>query len=158
MDDIVYPEKFFDLIKKSDQIFIEKTPFNKHVGMKVDSYGQEPLKLRVDFRDELVGNYARNMLHGGVTMSLLDTVGGMQVFRAIIRRLQDEPKDIITNVLSKISTINLNVQFVKPGMGDSFYATAQVIRLGRKVAFVDMQLLNQQDELVATGHGIYNVS
>lgn len=158
MDDIVYPEKFLDLIKKSDQIFIEQSPFNKHVGMKVDGYGDDPLKLRVDFRDQLVGNYTRKMLHGGVSMSLLDAVGGMQVFRDLIKRLQDEPENLVTDVLNKVSTINLNVQFIKPGIGSSFYATAQVIRLGRKVAFVEMQLLNQEDELIASGNAVYNVS
>ena len=157
MDDIVYPDKLVKLIKKSDQIFIEKTPFNKHVGMKVDGYGDEPLKLKIDFREELVGNYARNMLHGGVSMSVLDAVGGMQVFRAVIKRLQNEPQDLVATVLSKISTINLSVQFVKPGTGTSFYATAEIVRLGRKIAFVDMQLLNQDDELIAVGHGVYNV-
>lgn len=157
MDDVVYPGELLELIKKSDRIFIEKTPFNKHVGMRVEGYGEEPLKLRIDFRDELVGNYSRNMLHGGVSMSVLDAVGGMQVFRAVIKRLQNEPQDLVTAVLSKISTINLSVQFVKPGIGRSFYATAQIVRLGRKVAFVDMQLLNQDDELIATAHGVYNV-
>ncbi len=157
MDDVVCPGELLELIKKSDRIFIEKTPFNKHVGMRVEGYGEEPLKLRIDFRDELVGNYSRNMLHGGVSMSVLDAVGGMQVFRAVIKRLQNEPQDLVTAVLSKISTINLSVQFVKPGIGRSFYATAQIVRLGRKVAFVDMQLLNQDDELIATAHGVYNV-
>ena len=157
MDDVVCPGELLELIKKSDRIFIEKTPFNKYVGMRVEGYGEEPLKLRIDFRDELVGNYSRNMLHGGVSMSVLDAVGGMQVFRAVIKRLQNEPQDLVTAVLSKISTINLSVQFVKPGIGRSFYATAQIVRLGRKVAFVDMQLLNQDDELIATAHGVYNV-
>ncbi len=158
MDDTVYPDQHLELIEKSDRIFIEKTPFNKHVGLKVDSYGEQPLKLKVDFRDELVGNYVRNMLHGGVSMTVLDAVGGMLVFRAVIKRLQNEPQDLVTAVLSKISTINLSVQFIKPGIGASFYATAQIVRLGRKVAFVDMQLFNQDDELIATGHGAYNVS
>jgi len=158
MDDIVYPEKYLDLIKRSDQIFLEKSSFNQLVGMKVDGYGEEPLKLRIDFRDELVGNYTRKMLHGGVSMSLLDAVGGMQIFRALIHRLHNEPEDLVNAVLTKVSTINLNVQFIKPGIGSSFYATAQVVRLGRKVAFVDMQLLNQDEALIATGNGVYNVS
>ena len=158
MDDTVYAENHLALIKKTDQFFLEKVPFNQFVGMKVDHYGEQPLKLRVDIRQELVGNFARNMLHGGVTLSVLDAVGGMQVFREIIKRFDDQPDDLIKDVLTKVSTVSLNTQFLRPGIGLSFYATAQVRRLGSKVAFVDMQMMNNEDRLIATGTGVYSVS
>lgn len=158
MDDLVYSEQLVDRIYKSDQLFIEKTPFNKHIGMRVEKYGQFPLKLRFDFRDQLVGNYARKILHGGVTLSLLDTVGGMQLFREVIKRMDNESDEALARVLNRISTIDINAQFLKPGIGTSYYATAQVKRLGRRIAFVDMQMFNQDETLIATGNGIYNVA
>ena len=158
MDDIVYTDKQLNLIKKTDQFFIERIPFNQYLGMKVDQYGEHTLKIRIDIRQELVGNFTRDMLHGGVTLSLLDAVGGMQVFREVIKRLDEHAEELIMKVLTKVSTINLSAQFLRPGIGESFYATASVRRLGSKVAFVDMQIMNQDHLLIATGSGVYSVS
>lgn len=158
MDDAVYTEQQLDLITKTDQLFIERIPFNQYLGMKVDQYGEHTLKIRIDIRQQLVGNFTRDMLHGGVTLSLLDAVGGMQVLREVIKRLDQQTEVLIKSVLSKVSTINLNAQFLRPGIGQSFYATAIVRRLGSKVAFVDMQMMNQDHLLIATGSGVYSVS
>ena len=100
MDDIVYTDKQLNLIKKTDQFFIERIPFNQYLGMKVDQYGEHTLKIRIDIRQELVGNFTRDMLHGGVTLSLLDAVGGMQVFREVIRRLDEQTEELIMEVLN----------------------------------------------------------
>lgn len=156
MEDTIYTDKQLDLIKKTDQFFIERIPFNQYLGMKVDQYGEHSLKIRIDIRQELVGNFTRDMLHGGVTLSLLDAVGGMQVLREIIKRLGEHSGELITEALTKVSTINLCAQFLRPGIGQSFYATANVQRVGSKVAFVDMQMVNQDHLVIATGTGVYS--
>ena len=158
MDAIVYTDKQLELIKKTDQFFIEKVPFNQYLGMKVNHYGEQPLSIQIDLRSELLGNFSRGMIHGGVTLSLLDAVGGMQVFRAVIKRLDNTQDDSIMEALTKVSTINLNTQFLRPGIGTTFFASAKVTRLGSKVAFVDMQMTNQDQLLIATGTGVYSVS
>ena len=158
MDGVVYTEKQLELIKKSDRFFIDKIPFNQHLGMKVDEYGEQPLKIRIDIRPELLGNFTRDMIHGGVTLSLLDAVGGMQVLREVIKRNETLSEQQGLDALTKVSTISLNTQFLRPGIGTSFYATSNVLRLGTKVAFVDMQMMNQDHLLIATGNGVYSVS
>ena len=158
MDDIVYTDAQLNLIQKTDKFFIEKVPFNQYLGMKVNHYGEQPLAIQIELRPELLGNFSRGMIHGGVTLSLLDAVGGMQVFRAVIKRLENAAEDSIMETLTKVSTINLNTQFLRPGIGEAFFATANVIRLGSKVAFVDMQMTNQDQLLIATAAGVYSVS
>ena len=158
MDGPVYTDKQLNLIKKTDKFFIEKVPFNQYLGMKVDDFGEQPLKLRIDVRPELLGNFTRDMIHGGVTLSLLDAVGGMQVFREVIKRINTDSNQQSMDVLTKVSTISLNTQFIRPGIGKSFFATANVSRLGKKVAFVDMQMMNQDHLIIATGTGVYSVS
>lgn len=158
MNGIVYTDGQRKLINKTDRFFIEKIPFNQYLGMHVNDYGEQPLKLRIEIRPELLGNYSRNMLHGGVTLSLLDAVGGMQVFREVIRRDDTQTGSFGMDALRKVSTISLTTQFLRPGIGQSFYATADVQRLGRKVAFVEMQMMNQEHLAIAAAQGVYSVS
>ena len=40
--------------------------FNRHLGLKVESFDPEAPKLRFDMKPELVGNPMRQILHGGV--------------------------------------------------------------------------------------------
>ena len=126
--------------------------------MQVDDYGEQPLKLRIDTRPQLLGNYSRDMIHGGVTLSLLDAVGGMQAFREVIRRDPAQSGLLGLDVLKKVSTISLTTQFLRPGVGHSFYASAKVQRLGRKVAFMEMQMMNQDHLAIAAANGVYSVS
>jgi uncharacterized protein (TIGR00369 family) len=126
--------------------------------MHVDDYGQQPLILRIDTRPQLLGNYTRDMIHGGVILSLLDAVGGMQAFREVIRRDPAQSESLGMEVLKKVSTISLSTQFLRPGVGYSFYASANVQRLGRKVAFLEMQMMNQDHLAIAAANGVYSVS
>ena len=47
-------------------IFEEKIPFNKVLGLKITNLTPERVAGRIDMRKELVGHYAFNRIHGGV--------------------------------------------------------------------------------------------
>jgi hypothetical protein len=49
-----------------------KVPFNKFIGLKIDSIDVNKLDVRIDMKEELVGNYTRNILHGGVISTVID--------------------------------------------------------------------------------------
>ncbi len=57
--------------------------------------------------------------------------------------------------LARIGTIDLRVDYVRPGRGESFYAKARLLRSGRKVAVVRMELHDDKDTLIALGTGTY---
>lgn len=70
-------------------LFAEKMPFNKLIGMQVTHYDFEKVELRIKMDDKLIGNPFHNILHGGVTASLLDVAGGMIVAASCIDELED---------------------------------------------------------------------
>ena len=60
-------------------------------------------------------------------------------------------------VRDRISTIDMRVDYMRPGKGDHFFSTGTVMRTGRKVAVTRMELRNQDDLLIAVGTGAYIV-
>ena len=57
-----------------------------------------------------------------------------------------------------ISTIDLRVDYLRPGRGAHFISSGRVVRLGSRVAVAHMELINDSDELIATGGAAYMVS
>jgi uncharacterized protein (TIGR00369 family) len=104
-------------------------------------------------RPELVGNPARQILHGGVISATLDVAGGY----AIMLSLATEMTGIPTS-FPKMGTIDLRVDYLRPGRGKYFVATARIVRKGSRIAVTHMELHNDSGELIATGGAAYAVS
>jgi acyl-coenzyme A thioesterase PaaI-like protein len=51
------------------EIFSEKIPFNKWLGLKVELISPDCVEISFDMRHELVGDYKRGILHGGITIN-----------------------------------------------------------------------------------------
>ncbi len=134
--------------------FEQMIPFNRVLGLKVDSLDPKAPRLRFDMRPELVGNPVRQILHGGVISATLDVVGGLAIALASLAE-----KDDATAVRNfpNIGTIDLRIDYLRPGRGKYFIATGRVVRLGGRVAVVHMELVNDSDEQIATGSAAYIV-
>ena len=127
-------------------------PFNKVLGLKVESLDPEAPKLRFDMRPELVGNPTRQILHGGVISATLDVAGGFAIMMQLAAHMDSVPTSF-----PNMGTIDLRVDYLRPGRGKYFIATARVLRKGSRIAVVHMELQNDAGELIATGAGAYVV-
>ena len=128
----------------------EHIAFNKHLGLKVESFDLEAPKLRFEMRPELVGNPSRQILHGGVISATLDVAGGFAIMLSIVRESAVTPTSF-----PNMGTIDLRVDYLRPGRGKYFIATARIVRKGSRIAVVHMELHNDAGELIATGGGAY---
>ena len=135
------------------KVMEEHIAFNKHLGLKVESFDMAAPKLRFDMRPELVGNARRGILHGGVISAVLDATGGY----AIMLALAKEPKPGEKLSFPNIGTIDLRVDYLRPGRGKHFIATGRVVRLGNRIAVTHMELANDEGELISTGAAAYVV-
>jgi len=113
---------------------------------------------RFDMRPELVGHYLYGRLHGGVISATLDAMGGLAVTAGIGEKHPGESAEQIMNRFAKVGTIDLRVDFLRPGIGTCFYASATVVRLGGRVGTTQMRLENERGVLIATGAGAYVIS
>jgi acyl-coenzyme A thioesterase PaaI-like protein len=59
---------------------------------------------------------------------------------------------------SKLGTIDLRIDYLRPGIGERFQLRAQVLRLGSRVASTRMEFLGADGTLLSVGSGAYIVS
>ena len=134
-----------------------KMPFNQLLGLTITQFDHEKSEVRFVWQDQLVGNPMQKILHGGVTAAALDLVGGVVAAANIIEQLDDYHPEKIEESLRKLSTIDLRTDFLRPGRGETFIATATIIRSGSKVAVARMELHNEKNDHIAFGTGTYMV-
>ncbi|HAV87176.1 MAG TPA: thioesterase family protein, partial [Pseudomonas sp.] len=56
---------------------------------------------------------------------------------------------------ARLGTIDLRIDYLRPGRGQRFSATATLLRSGNKVAVVRSELHNEAGVLIAVGTGTY---
>jgi uncharacterized protein (TIGR00369 family) len=113
--------------------------------------------LTFDIRNDLIGNLVYRSLHGGIIASVLDTVGAHAVFLSVYKQIKGQPLEKQTKRISQIGSIDLRIDYLRPGTGKKFTAKGRILRTGRKVAVSRMELLNEKDKLIAVGTGTYTV-
>ncbi|WP_287926332.1 thioesterase family protein [Diaphorobacter sp.] len=140
------------------QIFEEKIPFNHLLGLKTTRLEPAAVAARIDMRPDLVGHFAYNRLHGGVISAGLDAMGGLAVMAAIGAKHMDEAPMDRLHRFAKLGTIDLRIDYLRPGIGSHFELRAEVLRLGSRVATTRMEFLGPQGELMSAGAAAYIVS
>lgn len=147
-----------DFVAALAHLFEESISFNKVLGLHIDSISGAQVAAHITMRPELIGHYTHQRLHGGVISATLDAMGGLAVMAAIGARHLDEAVDARLARFSKLGTIDLRVDYLRPGTGPRFTATAQVIRLGSRVASTRMEFFDAKGVLLSTGAAAYIVS
>ena len=148
---------FNELIQQVETIFVDKIPFNKLLGMHVESLDFENAKIKIEMRDELIRNFIQKTLHGGVTSSVLDVIGGLTAFMTLLKKMEGASSQEKLERLAKFGTIDLRVDYLRPERGKYFIAQGSVLRTGKKIAVTRMELHNDQKVLIAVGTGTYAV-
>ena len=140
------------------KIFEEMIVFNQVLGLKITSIEPARVQGSIEMRRELVGHYSHNRVHGGVISASLDAMGGLAVMAAIGARHLDEAPEQRLHRFGKLGTIDLRIDYLRPGIGEHFELRAEVLRLGSRVATTRMEFLGADGKLLSTGAGAYIVS
>lgn len=135
--------------------FFQRIPFNQVLGIELDELSPERVTMHLPMKPELIGNYLHGILHGGVISSLLDVAGGAMALIGAFERHQHLSTSERMARLSKLGTIDLRVDYLRPGRGQRFTANAVLLRSGNKVAVVRSELHSDDGTLVAVGTGTY---
>ncbi|MFO0550069.1 MAG: hotdog fold thioesterase [Polyangiaceae bacterium] len=129
------------------QLAEEWIPFNKHVGLRALRVERGNILFEIPFREELIGDPMKRAIHGGVISMLADTAGGFAVWSVL-----DEPR-------SRVSTIDLRIDYLLPGKPEHLHAHASVVRAGKAVGVADIRVFHPSHEhaTIATGKGVYAI-
>ncbi len=127
------------------QLAEELIPFNKFLGVRLVAVDRGRVELMIPWRDELIGDPLKGAVHGGVISMLADTAGGMAIWAAL------------ENPVQRVSTIDLRIDYLRPGRPEALVAEAVVVRAGRSVGVADVRVFHpsSRDEIMATGKGVY---
>jgi uncharacterized protein (TIGR00369 family) len=139
-------------------LFEERIPFNHVLGLRIDSLAADGVAGRLAMRPDLIGHYAHQRLHGGVISATLDAMAGLAVMAAIGARHMDEAPLQRMHRFGKLGTIDLRVDYLRPAIGPRFRLSAEVMRLGSRVASARMAFSDEAGELLSTGAAAYIVS
>ena len=139
-------------------LFDRRITFNQTLGLQVESVRASAPRIRFAMKPELVGHYLYGRLHGGVISATLDAMGGLALMVAIGEKHADESTAQVLHRFAKMGTIDRRVDYLRPGVGSAFVATAEVTRLGGRIGSTQMRLTNDQGALIATGAAAYVIS
>lgn len=104
-------------------LFSDTIPHNKALGLKVVAVRRGFASMRLEWREELVGNPETGVLAGGPLTAMLDGCCGMSV--ATMLR---EPKPF--------ATLDLRIDYARPATpGQAVIAEAECYRITNSVAF-----------------------
>ena len=139
------------------ELFETRIRFNQLLGVRVRQLRPQP-QFAFEMRPELVGHHLSGRLHGGVIAAVLDALGGCALMVAAGDKHAHESADQVLHRFARLGTIDLRVDYLRPGIGQRFTASAEVTRLGGRVGSTQMRLVNEQGRLIATAAGAYMIT
>ena len=140
------------------QIYEEKIVFNQTIGLKLVKVSPEGIEARIDMRPALVGHFAYNRIHGGVISAALDAIGSAAVMAALAAKHMDEPPAKRLERFAKLGTIDLRIDYLRPGIGEFFTVHAEALRVGSRVGTSRMEFRGPDGTLMSAGAAAYIVS
>ncbi|GBD44311.1 1,4-dihydroxy-2-naphthoyl-CoA hydrolase [bacterium HR40] len=119
-------------------------PFQEFLGYRAEVAADGSVGVVLEIGERHLSQYG--IAHGGVTLTLLDTAGGLAVLMAAPR-------------LVRVATISLAANFVRSVERGRVVATARLDYIGGAIAHAAMRLCAESAEgpLLATGHGAYRL-
>jgi len=146
-----------DKLALARDMFENKIAFNRLLGLKIMAVGDDESTIRLEMRDELVGNYSRGILHGGVISATLDATAGLAAFFSMFSAHEVETLEQTLARFAKVGTIDMRVDYLRPGRGKYFFASARILRKGSRVAVIHTEMHDDSGEMIASGTCTYMV-
>ncbi|VDZ81840.1 protein yigI [Salmonella bongori] len=95
--------------------------FNRALGLELERYEKAFAQLGFNNQPMMVGNWAQSILHGGVIASALDVAAGLVCVGSTLTRHETISEDELRQRLSRMGTIDLRVDYLRPGERQSLY-------------------------------------
>ncbi len=145
-----------DLYEWVHKTAVGKSPFGKVLGLSIESLTESGIRFKFPMRNDLVGNSDIGFLHGGVISGVLDATGSVTAWIDVISRMKG-PFTPQRAASVGAFTVDLRVDYLRPGSGEYFVSSCKVLRTGAKIAVTRMELQNDADQVIAVGTGTYAI-
>ncbi|MCP4670778.1 MAG: thioesterase family protein [Desulfobacula sp.] len=142
------------------EYYLELIPFNKVLGINIDDLDYKTGQAITSFKmtKDLIGNSIAGVLHGGVTASIIDLTGGLSASISCVKLNEGKTLDIIRKKVTSSATIDMRVDYLRPGKGKSFKCKSRIIRAGSRIVVAKIDLYNEITTRIATGTATYLIT
>lgn len=128
------------------QLMEETIPLHKFLGIELLEMKKGYGKVRVPFRDEVIGDIRRRRWHGGIIATVMDSVGGFAAGTHL------------TSFEDKIATIDMRVDYLRGAKDSAIIVDGTVLRVGNRTVVTTMRAWQEGGvELLAEGKAVYNI-
>jgi len=137
--------------------YLEMLPFNKVLGINIDALDYETgdAVTRFEMTNDLIGNSTAGILHGGVIASVIDLTGGLSALISCAKFHEGKSLEVIKKKLTSSATIDMRVDYLRPGKGEIFQCKSRIIRAGSRIVVSKIDLYNEKKIRISTGTATY---
>jgi len=115
-------------------------PYAKFLGLELGEVASGEATIHLTVRDELKQN--QGVVHGGAVASLIDTASAFAVLTHI-------------EIHERVTTTDLTIHYLRPITEGRMAATARIVRGGRRLFVLSVEVRNDRNVLVATAVTTY---
>jgi uncharacterized protein (TIGR00369 family) len=115
-------------------------PYAKFLGLELGEMKPGEANLHLEVRDELRQN--QGVVHGGAVASLIDTASAF----AVVTQLEPD---------ERVTTTDLTIHYLRPVTAGHLTATARTVRAGRRLFVLSVEVMDDQQRLIATAVTTY---
>ena len=124
--------------------FLPTSPYVGHLGIRLTDLQPGMATLTLPFSAPLATIGA--VVHGGAIASLIDTAAMVAAW-----------SDAAVPATLRGATVGLSVTYLAPGEGEDLQAIARVLRRGRSLVYLDVEVQGASGTLVAKGLVTYKL-
>jgi uncharacterized protein (TIGR00369 family) len=119
---------------------LDSVPYAELLGIKIKEVSQGSATVFIKIQKQHLQNHG--VVHGGVIASLIDTAMAFAVISTLPAK-------------EKVSTVDLTVSYLQPLTKGTIWATARVLRSGRRLIRVSAEVHDDARNLAATALSSY---
>jgi acyl-CoA thioesterase len=110
-------------------------PYARLLGLELGEISRGEVSIHLEVRDELRQN--QGVVHGGAVASLIDTAAAF----AVLTQLE---------LNERVTTTDLTIHYLRPMSTGRLTATARIVRGGRRLFVLSVEVTNDQQVPVAS--------
>jgi len=115
-------------------------PYAEFLGLELGELRSDEVSVHLQVREQLKQN--QGVVHGGAIASLIDTAAAF----AVVTRLEPD---------ERVTTTDLTIHYLRPVTAGRLTATARIVRAGRRLFVLTIEVTGGQGLLVATAVTTY---
>ena len=129
-------------MKVDNKLDFNSDPFHKYLGLTLEETAQNFARVKLKIGTNTPSGI-NNSVHGGVLATMIDMAAVTAVFASM--RENDIPG----------GTADLQISYLRQAHGDWLEAKAKVLKKGRQLATIQVEIMNNEGTLCASGRVLY---